>query len=59
MGAGEKKAASRPSLENVKAAMADLLEQIKFENRRQNDGYIRALGLWITNDTTQHRRPTP
>ena len=57
VGAGEKKAAFRPSLENVKAAMADLLEQIKFENRRQNDGYIRALGLTITNDTTQHRRP--
>lgn len=34
----------RPSLDDSRAAFADLLEKIKFENKIVNHGYMRALG---------------
>ena len=46
-GVGEldKRAKARPPVEHVQAAFTDLLKQIRFENRRVNDGYLKALGL--------------
>jgi aryl-phospho-beta-D-glucosidase BglC (GH1 family) len=45
VGGAEKRAAARPSAEHVKEAFADLLKQIRFENRRTNDAFVKALGL--------------
>lgn len=36
---------SKPSIEVIKKALADLLENIKFKNCSANAGYIKALGL--------------
>lgn len=44
-GAGEEHMKKRPAAVLVQAAVADLLEKIKFENCRINDGYLKALGL--------------
>jgi aryl-phospho-beta-D-glucosidase BglC (GH1 family) len=44
-GESEKRIAARPSLEHSREAMEDLLKQIRFENRRVNAGYLKALGL--------------
>ena len=35
----------RPSFEHSRTALQGVLENIKFENSRQNDGYVKALGL--------------
>lgn len=35
----------KPSAEIIKKALGDLIENIKFQNNRVNDGYIKALGL--------------
>ena len=45
VGAAEKKIASRPSLERAREALADLLKQVRFENHRVNEGYVKAVGL--------------
>jgi endoglucanase len=42
-GEAEKRIAARPSLEHSREAMADLLKQIRFENHRINNGYLKAL----------------
>ncbi|MGP8245809.1 MAG: glycoside hydrolase family 5 protein [Bryobacteraceae bacterium] len=46
-GVGEldKRSKARPSVEHAQAALADLLKQIRFENRRVNQGYLKALGM--------------
>ena len=44
-GEAEKRAASRPSTADAQEALNDLLKQIRFENRRVNQGYLQALGL--------------
>ena len=44
MGDTEKSIAARPSLEDSKAAMENLLVKIRFENARPNEGYLKALG---------------
>ncbi len=41
----DEKRKARPSAEHARAALADLLVQIRFENSRVNPGYVRALGL--------------
>jgi endoglucanase len=45
MGAAEEKMRKRPPADHTRAAVADLLEKIKFENCRVNDGYLKALGM--------------
>jgi hypothetical protein len=44
-GDAEKQIAARPSEEHIKAAMHDLLENVRLEHCRVNSGYIEALGL--------------
>ena len=46
-GVGEldKRPVARPSVEHAQEALADLLKQIRFENRRVNPGYLKALGM--------------
>ena len=46
-GVGEldKRPQARPSVEHAQAALADLLKQIRFENRRVNLGFLKALGM--------------
>jgi endoglucanase len=44
-GGMEKKLPQRPSLEHSREAMAGLLKNIRYENTRVNEGYIKALGL--------------
>jgi aryl-phospho-beta-D-glucosidase BglC (GH1 family) len=44
MGDTEKSIAVRPSLEDSRAAFADLLEKVQFQNVKTNDSYILALG---------------
>ena len=46
-GVGEidKRPKARPSVEHSREALTDLLKQIRFENRRVNQGYLRALGM--------------
>jgi hypothetical protein len=44
-GEAEKRIAARPSVEHSREALDDLLRQIRFENRRVNAGYLKALGL--------------
>jgi hypothetical protein len=41
----EKQIAARPSQDHIKAAMHDLLENVRLEHCRVNPGYIEALGL--------------
>ena len=45
MGAAEEKMKKRPAEELSRAALADLLEKIKLENCRVNEGYLKALGM--------------
>jgi hypothetical protein len=45
MGAAEEKVKKRPPTERSRAALADLLEKIKLENCRVNEGYLKALGM--------------
>jgi hypothetical protein len=45
MGAAEEKMKKRPPVERSRAALADLLEKIKLENCRVNEGYLKALGM--------------
>ncbi len=45
MGAAEEKMKKRPPAEHVRAAMADLLAQIRLEKCRVNGGYLKALGM--------------
>lgn len=45
VGEVEKRLAARPSMEHAQAALADLLKQIRFENRRVNEGFLKALGM--------------
>ena len=45
VGDAEKRAASRPSIAKTQEALNDLIKQIRFENRRLNQGYLQALGL--------------
>jgi endoglucanase len=47
-GNAEKLIASRPSVEDSRAAMNDLLEKIQFHNCVPNRGYIRALGMKVS-----------
>ncbi|HTQ53561.1 MAG TPA: cellulase family glycosylhydrolase [Bryobacteraceae bacterium] len=47
VGAAEDKMKKRPPAEHVRAAFADLLEKIKLENCRVNEGYLKALGMRI------------
>jgi len=44
-GDAEKQIARRPPMDHIHAAFDDLLENIRFENCRQNAGYLKALGL--------------
>ena len=44
-GDAEKRIAARPSVEDARAALTDLLRKIRFENCRVNAGYLQALGL--------------
>jgi aryl-phospho-beta-D-glucosidase BglC (GH1 family) len=46
-GVGEldKRPKARPSMEHAREALKDLLKQIRFENRRVNAGYLKALGM--------------
>ena len=44
MGDTEKSVAARPSLEDSKAALDDLLVKVRFENAKPNPGYLAALG---------------
>lgn len=44
-GAAEEKMKKRPTIERSRAVMADLLERIKLENCRVNQGYLKALGM--------------
>jgi endoglucanase len=44
-GNAEKRIAARPSLEHSRAALADLLVKIRYENTHVNPGYLTALGL--------------
>lgn len=46
-GNAEKRIAARPSLEHSRAALADLLVKIRFENGRVNPGYLKALGMHL------------
>lgn len=46
-GDAEKKIAARPSLEDSRAALQDLLQKILLHNCRVNSGYIEALGLKV------------
>ena len=48
MGAAEEKMKKRPPMERSRAALADLLEKIKLENCRVNEGYLKALGMRAT-----------
>ena len=43
MGDTEKSVEARPSLEDCRAAFADLLQRIRFENATPNAGYLKAL----------------
>ena len=45
MGAAEEKMKKRPAAEHSRAALADLLEKIKLEKCRVNEGYLKALGM--------------
>ena len=45
MGAAEEKMKTRPSIEDSRAALADLLDKVKLENCRVNEGYLKALGM--------------
>ncbi len=44
-GQAEEKMKKRPAPDHVRAAMADLLEKIKLEKCRVNEGYLKALGM--------------
>jgi aryl-phospho-beta-D-glucosidase BglC (GH1 family) len=46
-GVGEldKRPKTRPSVEHAREALNDLLKQIRFENRRVNQSYLKALGV--------------
>ena len=44
-GAAEERMKKRPAAEHMRAAMADLLEKVKWENCRVNGGYLQALGM--------------
>jgi hypothetical protein len=44
-GDAEKQIAARPSDDHIKAAMHELLENVRFEHCHVNQGYIEALGL--------------
>ena len=46
-GDAEKRIASRPSLEHAREALRDLLQRIRFENCRVNQGFLKALGLSV------------
>lgn len=46
-GNAEKRIAARPSLEDSRAALRELLENVRFENCSVNRGYIEALGLKV------------
>jgi hypothetical protein len=41
----EKRIAARPSPEDAQAIFDDLLNKVKFSSERNNDGYVKALGL--------------
>jgi endoglucanase len=45
MGAAEEKMKKRPPADHSRAALADLLEKIKWEKCRVNEGYLKALGM--------------
>ena len=45
MGDTEKRIAKRPPQEHIKAAFAELLDNIQFSKCAVNDGYLKALGL--------------
>ena len=47
-GAAEKRIAARPSLEQSREAMSDLLRKIEFSACSVNKGYLHALGLKTT-----------
>jgi endoglucanase len=44
-GAAEDKMKKRPSIQDSRAALADLLAKVKLENCRVNEGYLKALGM--------------
>jgi hypothetical protein len=45
MGAAEEKMKKRPAADHSRAALADLLEKIKLDKCRVNEGYLKALGM--------------
>ena len=45
VGTAEKRGAQRPSVEEARAALRELLDRIQFDQCRINAGYVRALGL--------------
>ena len=45
LGDAEKQIARRPPMDHIRAAFADLLENIRFESCTRNDGHLKALGL--------------
>ena len=46
-GAAEEKMKKRPAADHTRAALADLLEKVKLENCRVNEGYLKALGMRV------------
>jgi hypothetical protein len=46
-GNAERRIAARPSLEDSRAALRGLLENVRFEKCRVNEGYLRALGMKV------------
>jgi len=48
-GDAEKQIARRPPMDHIRAAFADLLNNIQFEHCTQNAGYLKALGLSTAN----------
>jgi aryl-phospho-beta-D-glucosidase BglC (GH1 family) len=47
-GNAEKRTAARPSPEEARAILDDLLKKVQFSSERVNDGYVHALGLMAT-----------
>ncbi len=47
-GDAEKRIAARPSPEEARAILDDLLKKVQFSSKRVNEGYVHALGLMAT-----------
>ena len=47
-GNAEKRTAARPSPEEARSILDELLKKVQFSSERVNEGYVRALGLMVT-----------